>query len=192
MEGSDRELLYRYRRGNVEALEVLVGRYRRQLFAVIMNMTQQQHEAEEVYQEVWLRVVRKQAKYRHGNFCGWLIRIARNVFIDRARRRKPDASLDAEYAEGLPLVQMIPGSEPAPSEKMAARDLGVKMRQAVKTLPPDQREVFVMRVQADLSFREIARAQKVSINTALARMQYALVKLRAILGKEYEEMNRRI
>jgi len=189
MEGSDRQLLYRYRRGNLEALEALVERYKRPLFAVLINMTQRQHEAEEIFQEVWLRVIRKQANYKHGNFCGWLIRIARNVFIDRTRRRKPDASLDAECAEGLTLVQVIPDNEPAPADRIAARDLGLKVAEAVKTLPPDQREVFMMRVHADLSFREIARMQKVSINTALARMQYALGKLRTILGEEYKALN---
>jgi RNA polymerase sigma-70 factor (ECF subfamily) len=125
MDVSDKELLSRYRHGDVGALESLVERYRRQLFAVIISMTQQQHEAEEVYQEVWLRVVRKQANYRHGNFCGWLVMIARNVFIDRMRRRKPDISLDAESEDGLSLKQVLPDGEPVPSEKIVAHDLGL-------------------------------------------------------------------
>src|SRR3989339_457264 len=181
MEVSDRELLTRYRGGQVDALEVLIEKYRRPLFGFIVNMIQGRDEADEVFQEVWLRVIRNHEKYKHGNFCGWLVRIAHNVIIDRSRKKKPDVSLDEEKGEGLSLGQVIPGNEPGPANRLAGRDLGVRITRAVNSLPPDQKEVFLMRVQADMSFKDISRAQKVSINTALARMQYALGKLRAVL-----------
>ena len=153
-------------------------------------MTQGRDEAEEIFQEVWLRVIRKHEKYKHGNFCGWLVRIAHNVIIDRSRRKKPDLSLDEERDEGYTLGQTIESRDPGPGIKLAESDLGVRMAEAVNTLPDEQKEVFLMRVQAELSFKQIAKVQKVSINTALARMQYALGKLRAILGEDYRELNK--
>ena len=190
MEVSDRDLLTRYRGGEIGALESLIGKYRQPLFGFIVNMTQGRDEADDVFQEVWLRVIRKHAKYKHGNFCGWLVRIAHNVIIDRSRRRKPDVSLDEEKDGGFSLGQVIPGNEPEPATKLMSRDLGAKMTEAVNALPSEQKEVFLMRAQAGLSFKEIAKTQKVSINTALARMQYALGKLRMVLKDDYQELGR--
>ena len=192
MDESDRQLLTRYRRGDLKGLETLIERYRRPLFGFIMNMMQNPNEADEVYQEVWMRVIRKHAKYKHGNFCGWLVRIAHNVIIDKGRRRKPDVSFDEEREEGVSLAEMLPGKEPGAQARLAARDLGTKLAAVVKALPADQRAVFVMRVEGDLSFKEIARIQKVSINTALARMQYALKKLRLELSDDYEELQTKV
>ncbi|MDD4870514.1 MAG: sigma-70 family RNA polymerase sigma factor [Kiritimatiellae bacterium] len=189
MEVTDKELLIRYRRGQVDALEALIEKYRRPLFGFIINMIQGRDEADEIFQEVWLRVIRKHVKYKHGNFCGWLVRIAHNVIIDRIRRRKPELSLDEEHEEGLSLGQMMQSNEPEPATRMALQDLSVRINEAVNVLPAEQKEVFLMRVQAELSFSEIARIQKVSINTALARMQYALGKMRTILSKDYRELN---
>jgi RNA polymerase sigma-70 factor, ECF subfamily len=190
MEESDRELLTRYRCGQVNALEALIEKYRRPLFGFIINMIHGQDEADEIFQEVWLRVIRNHEMYKHGNFCGWLVRIAHNVIIDRVRKKKPDVSLDEEKDEGLSLGQVIPGNEPGPANRLAGQDLGIRITRAVNDLPPEQKEVFLMRAHADMSFKDIARAQKVSINTALARMQYALGKLRIVLEGDYQELSR--
>jgi len=190
MEPSDRELLARYRRGNVDALEILVLRYRRPLFGFLVNMTQSVEESEEVFQEVWLRVIRRLSLYRQKNFLGWLVRIARNIVIDRARRRKPQCSLDEDRGDGRPLVQKVKARGRDPRRELEAGELGGRIAQAVAGLPDNQKEVFVMRMQAGLSFKEIARTQKVSINTALARMQYALAKLRPMLREDYAGLPR--
>jgi len=192
MDVTDRQLLTRYRRGNVEALEALVEKYRRPLFGFIVNMTRGRDEAEEIFQEVWFRVIRKHGMYRHDNFCGWLVRIAHNVIIDRSRRRKPDMRLDEVSEEGLSMAQVIAGKEPDAGAKLEAQDLKERMAKAVETLPEEQKEVFLMRMQMELSFKEIARAQKVSINTALARMQYALKKLRTTLSGDYEALKKTV
>jgi RNA polymerase sigma-70 factor (ECF subfamily) len=186
MEPTDKQLVDQYRCGNVEALESLIERYRRMLFGFILNKTGESHEADEVFQETWLRVIRKIDDYREKNFGGWLVRIARNIAIDRIRRRKPDVSLDETPDEGRNLAEAIPGKDPGPRRHIEANDLRQAIAEAVADLPEDQREVFLMRVEADLSFKEIAQAQGVSINTALARMQYALAKLRPLLKDEYE------
>lgn len=184
-ETTDTELLARYRRGDVDALGVLVEKYRRPLFAFILNMLGGQNEADEIFQEVWFRAIRNLPGYEERNFFGWLVRIAHNLVIDRARRKRPDVSLDEEPADGAPLRDAIPATDPGPQREIEKKDLAVRLAEAVESLPPEQKEVFLLRIRADVPFKEIARIQKVSINTALARMQYALAKLRPMLG-EYQ------
>jgi len=188
MDTKDGELLARYRDGQVEALEQLVLRYRRPLFGFILNTVEGRDDADEIFQEVWYKVIRKSHLYKQKNFLGWLVRIARNTIIDRARKKKADVSLDAESESSGPLVQVIAGTGPDPGERLDSGELGKRISMAVDGLPHDQKEVFVMRVQAGLPFKEIAHVQGVSINTALARMQYAIAKLRPILKNDYADL----
>jgi len=185
---TDNEVLARYRRGDADALEELVEKYKRPLFGFILNMTEGQGEADEVFQETWFRVIRAIGSYRQGNFLGWLVRIARNIVIDRARRRKPEVSLDVAPEAGRPLEETLPGKEPDPLGRLKAEETGRRVAAAVAELPLEQKEVFLMRVEAELPFKAIAAAQGVSINTALARMQYALAKLRVRLRDENEDV----
>ena len=184
---SDAELVARYRAGDVEALEMLVLRYRGSLFGFISNMVSSGPEADEVFQEVWFRVMRKLAIYRDRNFRAWIMRIAHNIVIDRIRRQQGWCSLDAGWdeEEGATLAATVVAPDPAPDVRAEADDLGRRIAKAVGTLPPEQRAVFVMRVEHEMPFREIARIQGVPLNTALARMHYAIRKLRAILKDDY-------
>lgn len=189
MEEADGELLRRYRRGDGDALGMLVEKYRRPLFGYLINMTSGCDDVDELFQEVWLRVIHKLKLYRQRNFFGWLIRIAHNLVIDRARKRKPDFSLDAETREnGEAWVDRLQDKSSDPVGRIAENELGQRIAEAVKTLPMQQREVFLMRSHTGLSFKEIASIQRVSINTALARMQYALAKLRPMLERDYNEL----
>jgi RNA polymerase sigma-70 factor (ECF subfamily) len=185
----DRELVSRYRRGDVAALETLVHRYQRQLFGYIVNMTGNAGEADEIFQEAWLKVIRKIHLYRHKNFFGWLVRITHNVVVDKARRKKPNISLDAESEEGTSIGNTLADAGPSPRAGIGNKDLGQRIAEAVATLPDEQKEVFLLRTQAELPFKEIAKVQGTSINTALARMQYALTKLRVPLKECYEDLS---
>jgi RNA polymerase sigma-70 factor (ECF subfamily) len=184
----DMELITRYKRGDVSALDVLVTRYRRQLFGYILNMSVNASEADEIFQEAWLKVIRKIGLYRHKNFLGWLVRIAHNVIIDKSRRKKPNVSLDAESDDGGSLGDVLEDGGPAPAAGIENKDLGRAISRAVAMLPDEQREVFLLRTKAEISFKEIAEIQGTSINTALARMQYALGKLREPLQESYNEL----
>jgi RNA polymerase sigma-70 factor, ECF subfamily len=185
MDPTDTALLKRYRRGDVEALGVLVERHRRALYGYIIGMCRSRHEADEVFQDVWKRVIEKVEHYRDRNFRGWLMRIAHNRVIDRARKRKPDVSLDAAGESGGALGDVVADGRPGPRAGLAWAEVRADVARAVAELPPEQREVFLMRAVSEMPFKDIARAQRVSINTALARMQYALAKLRTALGPDY-------
>ena len=189
MKTSDELLIAAYRDGEVEALDGLVLRYKRQLFGFIVDMTGSSNDADEVFQEVWYRVIRKLHLYKQKNFLGWLIRIARNIIIDRARKRKPDVSLDAENGNGGALRDTIAGAGPGPADHIKSCDLAKRLERAISALPKEQKEVFLMRIRTEISFKEIASIQGVSINTALARMQYAVTKLKPALLKDYGELS---
>ena len=182
---SDAELLLAFRNGDVAALDALVGRYQGQLHGYLRAMTGSQSDADDVFQETWMRVMRNPGSFRGGAFNAWLWCIARNLLIDRLRRRKPVVSLDAETEEGTAYVEMTPAVGPEPAEDVEAAELGRMVAAAVATLPPDQRDVFLLRTQAGLSFAEIAKLRRMPINTALGRMHYAIQRLRQELGGAY-------
>ncbi len=184
----DKDLIARYRKGDVSALDVLVQRYRRQLFGYILSMSVSASDADEIFQEAWLKVIKKIRLYRHNNFLGWLIRITHNVIIDKIRRKKPNISMDAEHNDGGSLASVLPDDGPAPADDIQNRDLANAISSAVSMLPDEQKEVFILRTKMEISFKEIAKIQKTSINTSLARMQYALSKLREPLQEAYDEL----
>ena len=181
----DKEYLDRYRKGDIAALETLVERYRRPLFGFILRMIDAREDADDIFQEVWIRAIRNLDRFDARNLLSWLFRIARNVIIDRSRKRRPEFSLQEEVGERFSREEGIASAAPSPESDAAASDLQMRIAAAVHELPPEQRAVFVMRMDADLPFKEIARIEKISINTALARMRYALEKLRVELRDEY-------
>jgi RNA polymerase sigma-70 factor (ECF subfamily) len=183
-ESTDAELLVAYRAGKKDALGELITRYERPLYAFILRMASPS-DADDVYQETWVRAIRALGTFDDRKPLSWLFRIARNLVVDRSRRSRRWVPLESESGE-----DRWPSGKPSPAEQAAGTDLGVRIRQAVDELPRDQREVFLMRTEGDLSFKEIARLQQVSINTALARMQYALDKLRTKLKDTLAEEKR--
>jgi RNA polymerase sigma-70 factor (ECF subfamily) len=192
MAAPEKERLKRYRAGDVRALEELVEQYRRPLFGFILKMTEGHEDAEEIFQEVWFRAIRKIDHFRTGRFLSWLFRITHNLVIDRARKHRADASLqDVLDEDGRTLEDIVADGGDSPAEVTGRTDLDARIRAAVAQLPADQREVFVLRTWADMPFREIAGIQGVSISTALARMRYAMEKLRERLSVEYAELSGR-
>ena len=114
-----------------------------------------------------------------GKFSAWLFRMAKNIFIDRIRRNHPErfVAIDDENMAELP-----DDSAFSPERELGASDTGKAIMAAIKQLPLEQREVFMLREQ-DLSFKEIAKIQNCSLNTALSRMRYALQTLRNYLSE---------
>ena len=178
-ETPDIALIHAYSLGDDKAFEALYHRYRRQLYGFLRNLSGNPSVADEIFEETWVKVIDKLPSYRdNGKFSAWLFRIGRNLFIDHIRREKHLAGalrLDDEE------VQEIPGRESLePAESASNNDLAQVLTLAVRALPEDQREVFLLR-QQDLSFKEIAQIQNCPVNTALGRMQYALKNLRKVI-----------
>lgn len=178
-----------FRQGRRAALDRLVEHFRRPLYGFILNMTEGRDDAEEIFQETWHRTLRHLDRLDGRRLSSWLFRVARNLVIDRARAKKPMESLHQPLSDGepgaRPLADRLADPGLSPAGETAGRDLGERLRRAIGQLPAEQREVFLMRIEGEVPFREIARLQRVSINTALARMHYALAKLRNDLRNDY-------
>jgi len=187
MDSTDIDCINAYLGGDANALEAMVERYKRPLYAFILKMTEGRGDADEIFQETWFRALKNIPRYRHDHFLNWLFRIAHNLVIDRARRDRRTISLQGGDEEN-PLENHLAAPGISPAEEVGGIGLGRRIDLAVGQLPPDQKEVFMLRMYGDVPFREIAKIQDCSINTCLARMQYALAKMRSMLREEYEEL----
>lgn len=185
-------LLLAYRNGDLDALGRIVDQTRVPLYRFIYGLVRDPHVAEDVFQDVWIRAIKGLHRYQSDRLLSWLFRIARNRVIDLSRKRKPDFSLQqpAGNAEGqqTTLESFIPHPDRGPARQSANLELALHIRDAVDRLPDEQRGVYLMRTEADLPFKVIAQTQNVSINTALARMHYALRSLRKNLADDYQTL----
>ncbi len=191
MDQPELQWLSEYRAGNTEALGKLVEHFRKPLHSFIHRMLEGSSDTEEVFQEVWFRAIRNIESFREDRFLSWLFRIAHNLIIDRARRKKPVVDIQGrDVDDGDAIAQRLADQGIGPDGAVAGKDDGMRIQAAIRQLPEEQREVFLLRMEGDVPFKDIARMQGVSINTALARMQYALAKLRAELRSDYDALGR--
>lgn len=186
----DETLLRRYaRRGDAAAMETLVRRHAAALAAFLAGWCDDAAAAEDLAQESWLRVLRDPGAFRGGSFRAWLLRVARNLAIDRSRKRAPELWLDAPSdpaPDAPPLVDALPDESAAPPDAaLADADDRARLLAAVRALPGPQRDVFLLRA-ADVPFAEIAARFSIPLNTALGRMHYAMKALRAALAPTEE------
>ncbi len=185
---SDDELFAAYREGDLQAFEKLFARHRGPVFRFVSRYVSDREAAAELTQDIFLKVVRSSADFRGGSkFTTWLYRIARNACIDRLRRMsfRKTLSLDqtsgSEEGEGRTLLDVLSDPNGDVERQVVHGRLREKIAQAVAGLPDDQREVFLLREVAGLSFREVAEVVGCPENTAKSRMRYALERLREAL-----------
>lgn len=181
-----------YGAGDTGALGRLVEKYRRPLFGFLRRFTEDDGQAEEWFQETWVRAMRHPRAFTRPPLAPWLFRIAHNLAMDSFRRRRREGELPGEGAgtdgAGDGGAGDIPDAAAvSPDRVVATRELGERIGAAVAALPEAQRMTFSLRMDARLPFREIAGIQGCSLGTVLARMQYALGKLRTALAGDYEE-----
>ena len=183
-EKDDAELHAAYHKhGDEAAFAELMRRHGPPLMKFLRGMLgSDSPDADDVYQETWLRMINNGSKWNGGSFKAWMTTVARNLAIDNIRRRKPALSLDAENEDGAKLGDMIRDHRPSASEQITSAETEQEIIAAVNRLPDDQKEVFLMRTAEGMSFKEIAETLDISINTALGRMHYAVGKLKKTLA----------
>lgn len=193
-ESTDEMLMVRYRRGEREAFAELVRRYERPLYNFSLRYLRHREAAREVTQETFLRVVRRAGEFRHeSRFSTWVYSILRNLCIDELRkgRHRAHASMDAESENSPSLHERVESHGVSDDAERAASQNRLRdaMTRAIDQLPEDQREVFLLRQLAGISFAEIGTMTGTGENTVKSRMRYALDRLQKELAS-FEEYAR--
>ena len=181
---SDSKLVSLYKEGNEAAFEKLVNRHRARVFTTIYLIVKDECIAEDILQETFIKVVNtiKSGRYNEeGKFLPWVMRIAHNLSIDHFRKNKRYPTVVME--DGTSVFNTMEFSEDSAESLQIRKDTHTLLKQLIKELPEAQRQVLTMRHYMDMSFKEIAEATGVSINTALGRMRYALINLRKKMEK---------
>ena len=183
---NDKELVESYRNGNVASFELLVERHQNKVFSYILMLVKDRQLADDIFQDTFLKIIRtiKAGAYKEeGKFIQFAMRIAHNLVIDHFRKsnRLPMAdSVNNEYS----IIDNLKYTDRSIEDEMIEEQVYGDLRKMIDLLPDEQKEVLNMRMYADMSFKEIADATNVSINTALGRMRYALINLRK-MAKDY-------
>lgn len=182
---TDDQLVAAYAKGNNEAFDVLLQRHQSRVFNYIFQMVKDRDLTEDIFQETFVKAITtiRQGRYTEtGKFSAWINRIARNLVIDFFRQEKAEAAVSADD-ENFDVLNRKELSEDTVEDLMIDNQIRADLRRLIKHLPASQRQVLVMRYYRNLSFKEIAEATGVSINTALGRMRYALLNIRRIANE---------
>ena len=186
---TDDELMAAFIVGDTAAMETLVLRYRQSVYSWLLRMTGDVTEAEDIYQDVWLKVIRHAADYRFGNFRAWLWQIVRNKTTDRMRKMSPSLILDSPISaegEGEETIVDQLSDDRAADALMQIEEVERQrvVCEAIEALPMAQREVVLLRINGELSFKEIADMLAAPMGTVLARMHKAVKSLKDTLAKK--------
>jgi RNA polymerase sigma factor (sigma-70 family) len=182
---NDRELVRSYLTGNERAFEELLSRHKSKIYTSIYLFVKEKSLAEDIFQDTFIKIIdtlRKGKYNEEGKFVQWAMRIAYNMCVDHFRRnkRKPTVSPTDEF-DIFSVISLTDENEETRIIRSQTHD---KVRTLVDQLPPEQREVVILRHYAEMSFKEIASLTRVSINTALGRMRYALINIRKLVEEK--------
>lgn len=172
--------MQRYRDGDARAFDALYARHKGPLYRYLCRLCAPTAVAEELFQEVWLNVIRARADYEvRAKFTTWLYRLAHHRLIDHYRRRRAAIPV-VDDEQALAEARDEPLHEP--ENELERRRLSQRLLQSLADLPMVQREVFLLRQEGGLSLQEIAHITGVDVETAKSRWRYALAKLRRALA----------
>ena len=183
---SDQALLEMYQQGNREAVSQLLERHTRRVRDYVRMMVHNDDVAEDLTQEVLIKVVKVLDEGRYtdkGRFLPWVLRIAHNRVLDYFRAQKQVKTI-SESSAGFDILGNKNLAEPSIEDSIISEQRAEEIRALVEELPEEQREVVKMRYYEGLSFKEIAEHTGVSINTALGRMRYALINMRQLIKRK--------
>ena len=180
---SDQSLVKQYIQGNESCLEMLLKRHKDRLFTTIILIVKDSYIAEDIFQETFIKIIKnlKAGKYNEeGKFLPWAARIARNMAIDYFRKTKRMPTITD--SSGQDVFRTIKIKTENREQQIIRSEKESLVRAAIDKLPPEQRQVLILRHYGDLIFKEIAKMTDISINTALGRMRYAITNMRKAMA----------
>ncbi len=182
---SDAILVSDYIKGDESALSLLIERHQSKIYGFIYSKVSDRDISDDIFQDTFMKVIRtlKTKSYNEeGKFLPWVMRIAHNLIVDYYRNNKKMPM--QRDTEEFSIFSVIQDNDPNIENQIIGLQIETDLRKLIEELPEDQKEVLVMRMYQDLSFKEISDLTGVSINTALGRMRYALMNLRKIIEKK--------
>ncbi len=181
---NDKVLIREYLDGREVSFEILLNRYKDRVYSYILFTIKDKSLANDIFQETFMKVIRtlKKGSYNEeGKFLPWVNRIAHNLMIDHFRRNQKYPTTSG--GDSFDIFDIIPDKGKTIEEQAIQDQILSDVKKLIHELPQDQKEVLMMRMYFDMSFKEIAERTNVSINTALGRMRYALINLRKKVEK---------
>lgn len=179
---ADDQLVAAYANGNNEAFDALLNRHKDRVYSYIFHIVKNRDQAEDIFQETFVKAITtiKQGRYTDsGKFSAWISRIAHNLIIDFYRQEKAENTVSTD-SDDTDMLNRRDLADDNVEDRLVTEQIHDDVRRIIDALPDNQREVLVMRYYRDMSFKEIAEATNVSINTALGRMRYAILNMRRI------------
>ena len=182
----DSILVSNYLKGDERCFEILITRHKQRVYNFIFSKVLNKDIAEDVFQDTFIKVINtlKRGKYNEeGKFLPWVMRIAHNLVIDHFRKcnRMPKFKNTDEFD----IFSVLGDGELNAEKQLIKEQILSDVRRVIDELPDDQKEVLLMRMYKDMSFKEISECTGVSINTALGRMRYALINMRKLIEKHH-------
>jgi RNA polymerase sigma-70 factor (ECF subfamily) len=181
---SDALLVKDYVAGDESALATLIRRHESKIYGFIYSKIPDRDVSNDIFQDTFIKVIKtlKTSSYNEeGKFLPWVMRIAHNLVIDHFRKAKKMPLF--RETEAFSIFSIMSDDSLTIENQIIADQVEVDIRRLIEGLPADQKEVLIMRMYHDISFKEISELTGVSINTALGRMRYALMNLRKIIDK---------
>ena len=185
-EMTDEELALSYVRGNNQAFDLLLSRNQSKLFSYILFVVHEQDLANDIFQETFVKVITKLQEGRYidsGKFSAWIMRIAHNVIMDWYRDNRAKNIVETSDDNDLSNVTGNDITDLNIEDRYVNEQVLRDVKKMMNLLPPTQREIVFMRFYQEMSFKEIAETNGVSINTALGRMRYAILNMRRMARK---------
>ena len=180
----DSLLVHNYIEGDENALTVLIKRHQSKIFGFIFSKISDKDISNDIFQDTFIKVIKtlKSKSYNEeGKFLPWVMRIAHNLIIDHFRRNKKMPMY--RETEEFSIFSIMCDDSLTIENKIIQEQVEIDLRKLIEELPADQKEVLMMRMYQDMSFKEISELTGVSINTALGRMRYALMNMRKVIDK---------
>jgi len=180
----DALLVKNYIDGNETALSILIKRHESKIYGFIYSKIADRDISNDIFQDTFIKVIKtlKSNSYNEeGKFLPWVMRISHNLIVDHFRKTKKMPMY--RETEEFSIFSIMSDDSLTIEGKMIVDQVEVDLKRLIEELPEDQKEVLVMRMYQDMSFKEISELTDVSINTALGRMRYALMNLRKIIDK---------